>query len=551
MRAAILLLLIAPAYAADWVRIAAPGMELVTDAGEKTGRHLLARFEQIRGVFRQAGIADSPLPVRIFAFASERELRAYRDASNVHGFYKNGGERDYIALQVDSDAPRVALHEYVHVVLNHSALRLPVWFEEGTAEFYSTLDLTGSRLRIGVPIESHITLLHSTSPRWTAQDLGSITVASPRYDSGPFYAESWALVHMLNLSPAWRDGIAQFVLSLAEEKPPAEAFAQAFGKTLDDAIAALPAYLRSIRPTLLPGMIEPQPDPRVDPLDPTGSALLRADLALHLDRHRLARSLIENLPESPQTAAGLGGIALAEGRPSEAQRDFERAIALGSRDASLYFEYAMLHREAGATRPRVNDLLQKAVDLNPDFADAQFLLGLDDTDRGAYPSAIRRLTEAVRVRPRRSDYWHALGYAQSKSGDRDAALRSARRAVATAANDVQTHMAEALIALAQQETAAPPLKRPAVNTPSSWTNRHGDARVEGTLTRVDCDNPARLHIEVAPDRTITLQVHHPDRVELVNAPSPDLQLPCGAQHLRIAVEYLAAESDVTRIEFQR
>ena len=205
MRAAILLLLIAPAYAAEWIRIAAPGMELITDAGEKTGRHLLARFEQIRGVFRQAGIADSPLPVRIFAFASERELHDYRDALNVHGFYKNGGERDYIALQADSDAPRVALHEYVHVVLNHSALRLPVWFEEGTAEFYSTLDLTGSRLRIGAPIESHLALLRSAPSPLNAQDLASITVTSPRYDSGLFYAESWALVHMLNLPPAWRD----------------------------------------------------------------------------------------------------------------------------------------------------------------------------------------------------------------------------------------------------------------------------------------------------------------------------------------------------------
>ena len=119
---------------------------------------------------------------------------------------------------------------------------------------------------------------------------------------------------------------------------------------------------------------------------------------------------------------------------------------------------------------------------------------------------------------------------------------------------MQTHLADALIALAQhqpEKLRRPPLKRPAVNTPSSWNNRQGDTRVEGTLTRVDCDAPARLHIQVAPDRTVTLQVHHPDRVELVNAPSPDPQLPCGAQHLRVAIEYVAAESDVTRIEFWR
>jgi hypothetical protein len=47
------------ASGADWIRVASPNIEVMTDAGEKTGRDLLRYFETSRAVFQDAGISDA------------------------------------------------------------------------------------------------------------------------------------------------------------------------------------------------------------------------------------------------------------------------------------------------------------------------------------------------------------------------------------------------------------------------------------------------------------------------------------------------------------
>ena len=44
-----------------------------------------------------------------------------------------------------------------------------------------------------------------------------------------FYAESWALVHMLNLAPDYREHLPQYVMLLANGTDAPEAFRMAFG----------------------------------------------------------------------------------------------------------------------------------------------------------------------------------------------------------------------------------------------------------------------------------------------------------------------------------
>src|SRR6266446_1037419 len=163
MRALIAIALTALPATAEWTRVRSPEIEVLTDAGEKTGRQVLARFDEIRRIFRQANAPVSPLALRVFVFASEREFRSYREDSATDGFYQSAPERDYIALYAAADAGRVVVHEYVHLVLSHSSGSLPKWFEEGTAEFYSTVAVDGARMSVGRPIESHLATLAGKS----------------------------------------------------------------------------------------------------------------------------------------------------------------------------------------------------------------------------------------------------------------------------------------------------------------------------------------------------------------------------------------------------
>jgi tetratricopeptide (TPR) repeat protein len=135
---------------------------------------------------------------------------------------------------------------------------------------------------------------------------------------------------------------------------------------------------------------------------------------------------------------------MTQNRPGDARRYLEKAIQLDDKDAAILFEYALLERDAGAGNERVRDLLEKVIALNPNFGEAQLLLGVRATDDRRYDAAILYLHQAARLLPRQSYVWHALAYAQQKQGNYPEALDAAQRAVRTASTDEQEHAAEAL-----------------------------------------------------------------------------------------------------------
>jgi tetratricopeptide (TPR) repeat protein len=438
---------------ADWLRLRGTHTELLTDAGEKEGRRALNRLEQIRAVLPASG-DDSGRELRVVLFDSEKEFREYVQDDTTSGLYLSGLEHDYIVTYAGGELPRVVTHEFVHFLLNQSRVPLPPWFEEGTAELYSNTQINSKRVRIGKELEAHMNRLLSR-PWLTAKQL-----AADRPDALPkqqdqeqaenmFYAESWALMHMLNLSSNYRDHLPQFITLLAQGTEGSEAFRTAFGRDFEKALAELPAYLKKIRSVKLdvppPAKYSAAPPEPVSEVDAT---LLRGDVALRRGLAEKARGLFEQAarehPDSATAQAGLGMLAMTQNRPGDARRYLEKALQLDDKDATILFEYALLERDAGAGNERVRELLEKMVALNPNFGEAQLLLGVRATDDRSYERAVAYLHDAARLLPRQSYVWHALAYAQQKLGNYPEALDSAQRAVRTASTDDQEHAAEAL-----------------------------------------------------------------------------------------------------------
>jgi len=212
----------------------------LTDAGEKTGRATLRRLDDIRQIFPTRD--REPLPLRIFLFAAEKEFRGYADNAVTDGFYHGGGERDLIVLHGGAGLTRAVTHEYIHLILDRGPGPLPLWFEEGTAELYSNLDLQRGRIIAGEPIAEHLQTLGAG--RWLdAVQLTAASRRSPLYNertlAGVFYSESWALVHMLNLAPGWRERMPRYAEMLMQGRNGSQAFPEAFEKSMDQALAEL------------------------------------------------------------------------------------------------------------------------------------------------------------------------------------------------------------------------------------------------------------------------------------------------------------------------
>ena len=209
-----------PLGAADqWVKLATPNFELYTTAGEKKGREAILYFEQVRSFFLEASASKrvSEFPVRIVAFRGEKQYQPYRLNEFATAYYTRGRNRDYIVMQdISSEHYPVAIHEYAHLIIEHSGLNPPPWLNEGLAELYSTLTPVGKKAALGDIIPGRTQTLQNG--KWIPLDaLTSADRQSPLYNerdrAGMFYAESWALTHMLFFSPDYRPNFPKFLVA--------------------------------------------------------------------------------------------------------------------------------------------------------------------------------------------------------------------------------------------------------------------------------------------------------------------------------------------------
>ncbi len=570
-RSIILLLLVPVISAARWVRMDGPHFELLTNASEATGRTLLERLEEIHGVFRSlpGNRPAPPVPTRVLLFRSESDFRPFRLSETTTGYFQAAPERNYVVMRDSGRGnSRIACHEYVHLVLNHSSARLPQWLEEGVAEFYSTLDRDGGRLTVGRPIPEHVRTL-SEVRLLDADALASITHKSPHYNDPTktqiFYAQSWALVHMLNLSPEYRDKMADFVSLIEEGVPSGAAFERAFGKPMQQALQDLTVWLRrGIGTVAVTGIDAPVPagNSALRDLSEVDANLAQAELLLQIGRvetaERIYRRIEREDPRSPDAQTGLGALALERSRYRVAREHLLRAMELGANDARTHFEYAMLLRETGASRDEVVASLKKAISAAPSFAEAHFVLGTMLSAAGDYAEAANHLARAASILPRQAYFWHALALAYQHLGQLEEARRAAYRAAHAAVTEQEVEMARAAIRLTDQQEVARKSDRPSVGTPDGWKEKRGDSRIEGTLRQIDClGSSARFHVRTA-DRSLALYVANPGEVLLRNVSSVTFEFRCGPQKpTSVSVEYsarpdatLGTDGDVVAIEFR-
>jgi len=442
-----LVLLAAIPASAEWVVYRTSELELLTDAGEKAASKVLDRMAAVRQVLGQGPTGGRPL--RVFVFASEREFHSYSDGPFTEGTYTSGAERTYILLPAGAGLTRNAAHEYAHRVLSPSTPRFPLWLDEGLAELYSTLEVKGQTAVVGSANDTHLTNLRNR--RWlTARELENPTLLDERERAGIFYAESWALTHMLKLGLKWKGQTPQFLEELLAGQDASQAFHDAYGRTLDQAIEELHGHVSNIRSERVETRPRlPQDTPSVMTLDSLSASLQLADLALHVEKLDLARKLFEEAarshPDMPEAEAGLGTLAMAENRRADALTHLRRATELHAPGGEIYFELAMLRRDEGAAEKEVDQLLERAIVAGPSYGDAHLLLGQRETDRGEYAQAIGHLEAAAGILARESNVWYALAYAETKAGEKDRARDSAKRALQTARNRQDEGMARVLL----------------------------------------------------------------------------------------------------------
>jgi tetratricopeptide (TPR) repeat protein len=553
-----------------WLKITSANFELYTTGSERSARDLIRHFEQVRSFFTQAfgnGLAGAK-PARIIAFRGEKEFAPYRPNEFASAFYQPGEFHDFILMTSGgSENYPVAVHEFTHLMVHQSGQRFPAWFNEGLAELFSNLQPMGSKIKVGQDIPARVQTL--AREKWIdLRTLLSVDHNSPYYNersrAGMFYAESWALVHMLYLGAEYRPHLNLLAAAIKEEDPEAM-FRKAYNKSVADVESDLRFYLRP--DTIKVMVFDIQLPKSVETPQIEGGAALPARLALaellsnYRGRTAQARTAYEDLakeyPNRWEVEGGWGQFSWHERKLDDASHHFSRAVELGSQDPQLFLDYGRVLYYTNHLTEAI-DVLLKAAKLNPDSDEVQFDLGSVYVRNGNWGAALAALRSVKKVAPeQRYRYLYNLAFAEYRLGQTESARTHAAQARRV------THIPDELAAVDRldraleqppaapfhvdsggtgdeeprrllrrapaQETAAPP---PAAKVPA----------VEGTLENMECGQIARLHVKVEGAEQIFL-IPNPTAVTIRSGSGSgeSVELKCGLQKppRSLRIEYQA------------
>ena len=457
-----------------WVEVRSPHFVVSSNAGEKEARRIADQFEQIRALFHAefANLRVDPAqPVLILAAKNENTMKMllpedWEVKGHVRpaGLYQQGEDKHYVILRLDSagDNPYHALyHEYAHALLHLNFSGLPLWLDEGLAEFYGNSRLGEKESRVGTIDESHLYIL-SQNKLLPIETLLNVEQGSPYYNeanqASVFYAESWALVHYMLLDPEARQQqlLQKFVAAWSKGGTQIEAAQQAFGdlKHFGQVIEGY-SRQRSFRVGVFKnGQQAADKTYAVRNLSAGEVLALRGDCATHRKMMEQARPLVEQAVQTePNLAIGheaLGYYLYRKEDHSGADKEMKKAMELGSTSVvPLYYHGMLLLQEGPGSSEALQEAIKsfaRATQINPQFAPAFEALahaysGFPETKKQALEAGL----QAVKLDPTMHAYAINLVYLLLNA-DRDADARQiAQKILEKAASPQEAQTARELL----------------------------------------------------------------------------------------------------------
>jgi len=468
--------------AARWTRLRTAHFQFIGDAPAGQIREVAEKLEQFREVMVRAlpgATAVSPVPTIVLVFSTDRALTPVKplfrgSTIDVAGYYQSGEDLNYIALngEYTDQALLTIFHEYAHALVGDTLGRVPVWVNEGLAEFYEAMQglEAGKAVVIGRAPAQHVDLLKS-STLMPIKQLLSIDHDSPVYNEGSrrgvFYAESWALTHYLTLGNRERaPQFTKYLLALRSGVDGGTAFNEAFGADTSMLDRELFEYVRQVAfPALrlqfnqkITGEAE-----RGTTLDDLDAEIYVGDLQARVGREKKARTRLQAVltrkPDAARASTALGLIDYRARRFTEALPILERAAGQDPKDA---FVQTALGRaltatlndipaldDRTATLAKARDTLSRAVEADATSAYAAGLLGYVELVEGANMAhAVSMLERASQLAPSREQYRLFLAQALILQGELKRATDYlgpllARGSSAEVRNDARRLLAEA------------------------------------------------------------------------------------------------------------
>src|ERR1051326_4516082 len=451
-----------------WLEIHSSHFTVITDAGDKKGREIALRFEQMRAVFATLLSRDrlhQSRPLTILALKSDK---AYYQAAplrqgqpiDVPGFFLPGDDQDSIVLNLsEGDSWRAVAHDFAFSLLTYNYPPAQGWFDEGLAEYFSSIRINNKQVELGgdpelqpsvkedllgIQKETHppksLTELLGAQVWLSLPDLFAMKHDPSTRNQGShhvlYYAESWIVMSYMIHQKKMEETGTYLGLVLAQHVPVEDAIKQAYGMSsaqleqavkdyfhsqtsLSDAVDAARNTSAAPNPSSS-GQIERFPVPvgpddsviTAQPIPQSDGQALYAGIQVRIPERRSAGlKTLQTLATTPTEADKKAEVKTTSKRVEEAFTEIGDAAALNPRDMwTRYYVSLAKYRMAQAKHAEMMGLSNMMLDLKavlewyPEMAEAYDLLAVARNSGGSSTAAMQAERAAMNLSPRNERY---------------------------------------------------------------------------------------------------------------------------------------------------
>ncbi len=435
----------------NWTRVQTKNFTLVGNASERDIRKIAIKLETFREtlslMFPKAKITTA-IPTTVVIFKSDEAFRPFKPRyqgkirDNVGGYFLPGRHMNYIVLAAARDRIdpyEVIFHEYEHFLLHNNLLHIPLWLDEGLAEFYSSFDTTDNDqgVKLGMPLAQHIFYLRN-NPLLPLKTLLAVDRKSPNYNesskAGAFYAESWALVHyLMNGNQQKRQPqLVKFIDLVNSGVAPEKSFQDAFGVDFKTMESELRTYVNRFTFPVLSGTFRNElsfdKEMQSATLSEAEVNYYSGDLLLNIRQFPEAKVLLEkSVALDGKYARGLvslGTLRIVERKLEDAAKLFQSAIENEPNNYLAYYYHAQILMREQRFAEAIKSY-KLAILFKPNLAGLFIDLGYAYVKSGNEGEAIKTFAQGVRVDVREGYFYRTPGFLHLNRAEGDLAANDA------------------------------------------------------------------------------------------------------------------------------
>src|SRR5580658_5842004 len=449
---------------------------------------------------------NEPVPLTILAFRNDKTY--YQSAPlrqgqpiDAPGFFLPGEDQNFIVLNLfEEESWRAVAHEFAHLLLNYNYPAKadgssPGWFDEGLAEYFSSIRPEDKKYEIGgdpelTPIFTQDLLenqreAHNPPKSLTELLGGQVWLALPdlltmkhdtsTYTEGThhtlFYAQSWMTMHYLLHEKKLPETGTYFDLVENQHLPVEEAIQKAYGMTASQFDQAVKQYFRSLAPLFValdasrqPGSLQPDTQintPQVyefpEIVGPDDSATTSKAIT-EADARALTAEVKIRIPDRRDAAVQeLEALATTPNLPAKitiGRIDQKEPLVTVDGNEIAHRALAWDHLQRGEFDATTEELTNAST-LNPSDMWIRYYLSLlryrisqtKHTDIQGLPNMMQDLRAVLEWYPEFAEAYDMMAIARTEGGSSVAAMQAERAAIQLSPRNQQYvyHLAEIYI----------------------------------------------------------------------------------------------------------